>query len=128
MKLLLDTCTFLWLTLEVRGLSDTARKVLADSENEAFLSTASTWEMAIKYHASKLELRIPVSIFVPQQRAAHQLLSLPIDEEAALYAAELPKYRGDPFDRMLVAQAILNGMTLLTPDPLIRRYPVRTLW
>ncbi len=128
MKLLLDTCSFLWLTSNQSALSESAARLLSDTANEAYLSAASTWELAIKYHSKRLEIRMPVSEFVPHHRQAHGILSLPIDDEAALYAAQLPKFHNDPFDRMLIAQAILHGMALLTPDPLIRRYPVRTIW
>ena len=109
-------------------MSSRAREAFADPANEAFLSAASAWEIAVKHRLGKLPLPAIPHEFVPEQRAAHGIEALPVDEEAALHVAKLPDLHPDPFDRMLVAQAILGGLVLLTPDESIRRYPVRTLW
>jgi PIN domain nuclease of toxin-antitoxin system len=128
MRLLLDTCTFLWLVGGSDQLSPRAREAYSDPANDVFLSAASAWEVAVKYRMGRLPLPNPPEVFVPAQRAAHGIDMLPIDEEAALYVAKLPDQHRDPFDRMLVAQALAGGLTLLTPDEAIRQYPVRTLW
>lgn len=128
MTILLDTVTFLWLIDGSPRLSSTATKLVKDKSNIVYLSAASGWEIAIKAYRGKLELAQPAWQLVPSQRELHGVESLPMDEEAALHAAKLPDLHRDPFDRMLVSQAILNGLTLLTPDPLISCYPVRTLW
>ena len=104
------------------------REVFADPENEAFLSAASAWEIAVKNRLGRLPLPSKPAIFVPAQRVAHGIEGLALDEEAALHVAKLPEIHRDPFDRMLVAQAIVGGLVLLTPDDHIRDYPVRTLW
>jgi PIN domain nuclease of toxin-antitoxin system len=128
MKILLDTCTFLWIVSESPGLSKTAAAVFLDRNNERYLSAASAWEISIKHAAGRLPLPGRPDIFVPMVREASGIASLEIDEESALRAGKLPGLHSDPFDRMLVAQAIVHGMTILTPDPEIERYGVRVLW
>jgi len=127
-RLLLDTCTFLWFVGDAKELSARARDAFADPANEVFLSAASAWEIAVKHRLGKLPLPSSPDAFVPAQRAAHGIEPLPMDEEAALHVAKLPDLHHDPFDRMLVAQALVAGLVLLTPDDSIRQYPARTLW
>lgn len=128
MRLLLDTCTFLWIVGGDKALSARAREAFAAPENEVFLSAASAWEIAVKHRLGKLPLPAPPEEFVPAQRAAHGIEALPVDEEAALQVAKLPDLHRDPFDRVLIAQAIVGGLVLATPDDPIRQYPLRTLW
>lgn len=128
MKLLLDTCTFLWVLFEVARLSDDAREAFEDPANEVYLSVVSAWEVAVKHNLGKLPLPAAPDVLVPRQRDAHGILSLPLDERAALFLGRLPPIHRDPFDRMLTSQALTHGMTLVTPDPLIRQYAVSTLW
>jgi PIN domain nuclease of toxin-antitoxin system len=126
--LLLDTCTFLWIVGGAKELSARAREAFADPANEVLLSAASAWEIAVKYRLGKLPLPAAPAEFVPAQRAAHGIEPLAVEEESALHVAKLPDLHRDPFDRMLVAQALVGGLVLLTPDDTLRRYPVRTLW
>ena len=128
MRLLLDTCTFLWIVGGAKELSLRAREAFADPANEVLLSAACAWEIAVKHRLGKLPLPAPPEDFVPAQRAAHGIEPLPVDEEAALHVAKLPDLHRDPFDRLLVAQALVGGLVVLTPDEPIRQYPVRTLW
>lgn len=128
MRLLLDTCTFLWLVDDASALSQTARALIRDPGNEAFLSAVSAWEIAIKQGLDRLVLAEPALRYVPKYRAAHHLLELPLDEAAALQISRLPAIHKDPFDRMLVCQAIAHGLTLVTPDTQITQYPVLTAW
>ena len=100
----------------------------ASPENDVYLSAASAWEIAIKHAAGKLGLARAPDRFVSAERTAHGIAPLAIDEESALHVTRLPSLHRDPFDRMLVSQAIVHGMTILTPDPLIAQYPARTLW
>jgi PIN domain nuclease of toxin-antitoxin system len=125
---LLDTCTFLWVVAGDAALSTRAREAFVDPENEVFLSAASAWEIAVKHRLGKLPLPEAPAVFVPAQRAAHGIDPLLIEEEAALHVAKLPDLHRDPFDRMLVAQAMVGGLVMVTPDEAIRQYPVRTLW
>lgn len=128
MRLLLDTCTFLWLLLDAPRLSGRARELFQDPANEAYLSVVSGWEIAIKYAAGRLALPQAPEQFVPVWRHKHGIGSLPLSEEAALHAARLPRAHSDPFDRMLICQAIFHGLPILTPDPQIAQYPVRVVW
>jgi len=128
MKLLVDTCTFLWIALESPRLSKSATTAFLDQNNERYLSAASAWEIAIKHATGRLPLPERPDILVPRIREASGIESLDIDEESALHAGKLPGLHSDPFDRMLVAQAIVHGLTILTPDPEIERYGVRVLW
>jgi PIN domain nuclease of toxin-antitoxin system len=128
MKVLLDTCAFLWLIRDAPELSDAARALFQDPANEVFLSAASAWEMSIKHGLGRLPLPEDPARLVPRQRARHGILSLPIDEEATLTAHRLPSHHRDPFDRLLVSQALAGGMVILTPDRDIAAYPVRTAW
>lgn len=128
MKLLLDTCTFLWVTGKPDALSQQARSLFQDPENEVFLSAASAWEIAVKQTIGRLVLPEPGDRLIPRLRQRHGVDALPIDEESTLHLNRLPPLHRDPFDRILVCQAIVHGMTLVTPDDMIARYPARVLW
>ena len=126
MKLLLDTCALIWLLTGERPLPGHIR--LAIEERDVFLSAVSAWEIAIKYAKGTLRLSQPPERLVPAARERYGFQSLPIDEESALHVAKLPPLHADPFDRMLVSQAIVHGLTIVTPDPLVTQYPARTMW
>ena len=128
MRLLLDTCTFLWLVDDASELSVTARGLILDPGNDAYLSAVSAWEIAVKQGLGRLVLAEPALRYVPKYRAAHHLLELPLDEVAALQISRLPAIHKDPFDRMLVCQAIAHGLTIVTPDAQISQYPALTRW
>lgn len=119
MRILLDTVPFLWAVTDYD-----ARELFVDPENEVYLSSVSTWEIAVKHSRGKE----PPVRFVPAQRKQHSIDSLPLDEEATLHLSRLPVLHQDPFDRMLVCQAIVHQLVILTPDELINQYPVRTVW
>ena len=128
MRLLLDTCTFLWAVFSPELLSAKAKALFTDPGNEVFLSVVSSWEIAVKHSLGRLPLPEPPAQFVPRQREAHGIDSLPLDEEAALHVSRLPRLHSDPFDRMLASQSIVHGLILLSPDKQIARYPVRIFW
>ena len=128
MKFLLDTCTFLWIAGGGRALPPAVAAAYQSQDNEVYLSAASVLEIAIKYAQGRLPLPAPPQALVAGERQRRGLASLAVDEESALHVVKLPPLHGDPFDRLLVAQAIVHGMTILTPDPIITRYPARTLW
>jgi PIN domain nuclease of toxin-antitoxin system len=127
-KLLLDTCTFLWAIEGGGELSETARDALADPDNDVVLSAVSAWEIAVKHALGRLPLPEPPDRYVPAQRSARGIAALPLDEDAALQLVRLPPLHRDPFDRMLVCQALAGALTVVTPDAEIARYPVRILW
>jgi PIN domain nuclease of toxin-antitoxin system len=128
MRLLADTCTFLWMVSAPDRLSPRARGLLIDPSNEVFLSSVSGWEITVKYGLGHLPLRETPDRFVPAQREAHGVAALALDEESVLQVLRLPALHRDPFDRMLVCQAIVHGLAILTPDPLVLQYPARVIW
>lgn len=128
MRILLDTCTLIWLATEPNKVTPAARKLFEDPDNDVFLSVVSCWEIAVKQAAGKLELPQPASKLIPSYRERYGVSSLSLDEEAALYVPRLPNLHTDPFDRMLICQSIVHALAILTPDELIAQYPVRTLW
>lgn len=126
MKLLLDTCVLLWLITGERKLS--ARVSSSLPVAELWLSVASVWEIAVKFSKGSLRLPVPPDRLIPAARDRYRISALPIDEESALHVVKLPALHTDPFDRMLVSQAIIHGLTIVTPDPLVTQYPARTMW
>ncbi len=128
MKILLDTCAFLWIITNNRDLTNHARSLFGDPNNVAFLSSVSSWEISIKYSLGKLDLPDHPEKYIPMQRKQHGIESLPLDEDATLYLSKLPNLHKDPFDRILICQAIIKGAVILTPDHLITQYPIRTEW
>ncbi|TKB91622.1 MAG: type II toxin-antitoxin system VapC family toxin [Nitrospira sp.] len=128
MKCLLDTCTFLWIIAGSRELSSTAAKMFTDPTHEIYLSAVSVWEISVKHSLGKLPLPASLDRFLLAQREMHGISILPLEERAVFHLHKLPTLHRDPFDRMLVCQAIEHDCVLLTPDPLIVQYPVRTQW
>ena len=128
MKLLLDTATFLWATLKPKELSAHAKHLLLDLENERYLSAVSSLEIAIQYSLGKIVLPKDPEQFVPEHREKLAAQELCLDEGSALHVTRLPHLHNDPFDRVLICQAIFHGMVLLTPDTIISKYAVRTAW
>lgn len=127
MKLLLDTCTFLWLA-GGQSLSPAAGAVVRDPANDVYLSAVSTWEIVSKHRAGRLPLPEPPDRLIPTERRLRGVAALAFDEESALFASRLPPLHRDPFDRMLIAQAIASSLAIVTPDPAIAQYPVRVIW
>lgn len=128
MKLLLDTATFLWLVAEPERLPDEVREACVDPANDVYLSAVSAWEIAVKHAIGRLPLPEPAERFVPKERERHAIESLALDEDSTLQLPRLPALHRDPFDRMLICQAITHGLVLATPDAEIARYPVRMMW
>ena len=128
MSLLLDTCVFLWLTLTPEKLSQKATAVISDPMNKVFLSTVSAWEIAIKYGKGQLLLDDPPRIFVPKKCTEQNIEILPLDLPSALRTNDLPSIHYDPFDRILICQALTSDFTLVTSDSAIQKYAVKTIW
>jgi PIN domain nuclease of toxin-antitoxin system len=126
-KLLLDTHIWLWWMLEPKKLPAQARDLIADRKNHISFSAASIWEIAIKYRLGKLKLPMPPGTYVPARLAAQHFEVLPINAVHASEVALLPDYHQDPFDRLLVVQAQLEGMTLLTADQELKPYMVNKI-
>jgi PIN domain nuclease of toxin-antitoxin system len=123
---LLDTQVFLWLQTEPERLGDRLALV-EDRRTTLLLSAASSWEMAIKYTLGRLPLPEPPERYVPTRMRAIGAEALPIEHAHALAVASLPDLHRDPFDRLLVAQAAVAGVAILTADPAVAQYPAETL-
>ena len=128
MKLLLDTCAFLWLIKGSEELSSNAIAAFTDPKNEIYLSAVSAWEINVKYRLGKLLLPLSPDQFIPKERKRHLITPLDLSEQDTLHLCKLPTPHKDPFDRMLVCQSIEHSLTILTPDHLITQYPIRYLW
>jgi len=128
MRGLLDTHTFLWWITENSRLSTNIYSILSDGDNELYLSAASGWEIAIKAGLGRLQLPANPEKFIAEQVQINSIIVLPIQMSHALYVYSLPAHHNDPFDRMLIAQAKLEDLTILTADPLIAKYDVKIIW
>ena len=124
MKILLDTCDFLWLITGDASLPAKTRQEVQAPANEVFLSVVSVWELVIKHRLGKLPLPQSPDVYVPAQRERHRIQSLSLDESAVKRLVSLPTLHRDPFDRMLVCQALEQGLHLASSDPMVRQYPV----
>ena len=125
MRLLLDTHIFIWLAGESDALPPWARSLCEDTGNELWLSVASVWEMQIKHQLGKLPLSMPLAELVGSQGEANGVALLGIALRHVLALEALPPLHGDPFDRLLIAQARVEGLALLTADDMLLRYDVR---
>ena len=128
MRLLLDTCAFIWLSREPSQLSQVACDAIRDVENNVYLSDASIWEIVLKYHAGKLSLPVPPRQWVAEHAPFFHIESLPIQTEALFVSGELPPVHRDPFDRLIAAHAEISGMTVVSPDPAFAKLGVDVLW
>ena len=128
MRLLLDTHTFLWCLIDDPALSRPARDAIENTSNDVFVSAASFWEISMKYGLGRMPLPDAPDRYLPAQRAAAGFEFLAIGEPEAYFVCSLPPHHRDPFDRLLIAQANCYGLVMVTNDPLVQRYPVRTLW
>lgn len=128
MRLLLDTHTFLWATTDDPRLSTFARDMIEDADQEVLLSAASAFEIAIKAARGRLTLPEDPGAYIKTRVATFRLVPLAITVEHAIEAGALPPIHADPWDRLLVAQARLESIPLLTADSVLRRYDVETLW
>lgn len=124
MTVLLDTHVWLWLQVEPRRIGERLRKRLAAPGQELRLSVASMWEMAIKFRLGKLPMPEPPALFVPSRLARQGVVALDVRSDHALRAGDLPLHHGDPFDRLLIAQAQIEHLTLITADRKFERYEV----
>lgn len=127
MRLLLDTHIFLWYISGDTKLPATMRDSILDPDNEVYLSTASVWEAVVKYQLGKLPLPQPAAKYLSEQRKRHQIASLPLDEASVAQLETLPPLHRDPFDRMLICQALQHQLILVTIDAAIQSYPVNVL-
>ena len=128
MRLLLDTHTFLWWVQDAPALSVKAHAAITNPENECLLSLASCWEMAIKLSLGKLKLPTTIDRFIPEQLAINGFRQWPIEFKHVARVARLPFRHRDPFDRLLAAQALEDGIAIVSADQVFRRYGVKRIW
>lgn len=128
MRLLLDTHAFLWWVNDSPALSRRARTAIASERNECFLSHASCWEMAIKVANGKLTVPGETGRFIQEQLAVNRIRELPITLGHTVAAGALPFHHRDPFDRLLAAQALEEGLSMVSIDAIFRKYGVKRVW
>lgn len=128
MRLLLDTHSFLWFILDDAQLSSTARKLVADSANDIEISPASYWEIAIKIRLGKYVLPQPYRQFVETQIAVNHFDILPIEPKHTALLTTMPLHHKDPFDRLIVAQALAEETPIVGIDARFDAYGVKRLW
>jgi PIN domain nuclease of toxin-antitoxin system len=124
-NLLLDTHALLWFLVDDHHLKPAARQLMADPMNEVFVSAASAWEIAIKASLGKLTVPPDVATWLPAQLLTTRLTPLPISVFHAAAVERLPAHHADPFDRLLIVQAVAEHLTIVTRDPQFQRYEVR---
>ena len=128
MKALLDTHAFIWWANEPARLSPKALTLCQDRSHTILLSLVSVWEIQIKYQLGKLQLRLSLAELIEEQQRANQLEILPITLIHILGLTDLPTHHRDPFDRLLIAQAVSERLTLISHDPHIAQYHVHVIW
>lgn len=128
MKLLLDTHTFIWWVIEPTKISAQALGLLQDQSNDLFLSVISVWEMQIKLQIGKLKFNLPLAQLITEQQQTNQLSILPVTLEHVLALDSLPFHHKDPFDRLLITQANLEGAVLVSNDAIFSNYSVKSAW
>jgi len=127
MRLLLDTHVFLWFISGDKRLKQAVKDTIRNPDNEVYLSVVSLWEAITKNQIGKLPLPNPAETFLPEQREQHLISSLVLDEASISQLAKLPNVHRDPFDRMLICQAIEHALTIVTVDNIFHSYPVTVL-
>jgi PIN domain nuclease of toxin-antitoxin system len=128
LRALVDTHSFLWALLHDHRLTATAKQVLTAPENELSFSLVSLWEIAIKIKTGKLNAIGSSVSYIRDEMKAYGLKLLPIEYGHILQLENLPRFHGDPFDRLLIAQALHEGLPILTDDTKFREYGVQVIW
>jgi PIN domain nuclease of toxin-antitoxin system len=128
MRILLDTCAFLWLVTDDPQASELAKEIFLKEDNELLLSAVTGFEIAVKYSLGKLRLAEPPKEFITNRINANALTELPVSMTHALILQNLPLHHKDPFDRLLVAQAMVNQIPLLSADQQLSAYDIHRLW
>ena len=127
MKLLLDTQVFLWWFSDPEKISKSTLNTLESPDNELFFSAASAFEIAIKVRLRKLKLPETPSVYIQRRLSIGRINPLPIMIDHAIKVSELKNIHEDPFDRLLISQAVCEGMHLVTSDKMILKYPIKTI-
>ena len=128
MKYLLDSVVWLWSVGPSKTIGTAGLEILASREEEIYLSAASSWEIAIKTRLGKFQLPEPPGRYVPKRLIDQGIRSLPINQDHSLKVYDLPFHHSDPFDRIIIAQAIVEDMVVLTSDRVFEKYPIDVVW
>lgn len=128
MPYLLDTHTFLWFASDDVNLSKTAKNIIEDFENDIYLSSASVWELIIKIWLGKLKLKKDAGQFIAENIVQYGFIPLSINIPHAIEVSKLPEIHRDPFDRILIAQSVVENIGIITSDKFINKYDVKTIW
>jgi PIN domain nuclease of toxin-antitoxin system len=127
-RYLMDTHAWLWANLQPEWLSSTVSDLITHLDNEVIFSVISAWEIGIKYRLGKLQLPLAPIEYIPSRLSLNQVSVLPVKLEHVLRVSQLPVHHNDPFDRLLIATAQIEGLTVITVDEQIKRYDVETVW
>jgi PIN domain nuclease of toxin-antitoxin system len=128
MQLLLDTHTFIWFVDDDPSLSQKAKQLIEDAANTRWLSIANPWEMAIKYSIGKLTLNTPLAKYLDKNLPLHMVQLLPIQLTHLATVSTLPLHHRDPFDRLIISQAMVENLTVVSADADFDRYPIQRAW
>jgi PIN domain nuclease of toxin-antitoxin system len=128
MRVLLDTNSFLWFISGSDRLSIDAKNFIADMQNQLVLSAASLWEIAIKISLGKLDLLQPYGQLIPQQLEENDIAVLPLEIGHLNKVIDLPFHHRDPFDRLIIAQALAEGIPVVSSDAVFSQYAVKLIW
>lgn len=128
MRVLLDTHAFLWFVLGDEKLSSNARRSIEDPGNEKLVSPASSWEIAIKISLNKYTLSQPYEVFMQKGIAGNSFIILPIELQHTVALTTLPFHHRDPFDRLIIAQAMVESIPVISGDAAFAAYPVTCIW
>lgn len=128
MRLLLDTHIFIWFFTGNTKISNQVRVLIENEDNEKLLSTASVWEMTIKQSTGKLSFYLPFEVFIKQQISLNDFNLLTINLDHLAVVATLPLHHRDPFNRLLIAQSIVENIPILSVDSAFDTYPIDRLW
>jgi len=128
MRYLLDTMVWLWSVGPTEKIGNAGLEILRNGREEIYLSAASSWEIAIKAKLGKFQLPEAPGPYVRSRMAAQRVLALAVTQNHSLAVYDLPLHHNDPFDRLIIAQALDEGMVILTADRAFRKYPVEIVW
>jgi PIN domain nuclease of toxin-antitoxin system len=128
MRVLIDTHIFIWYVQNSQRLNSSVVNLINDGKNDILFSTASVWEMAIKQSTGKLNLGVPYASFIEEQMRLNNMELLPIKLEHLEVVTSLPFHHRDPFDRLLISQALVENIPILSIDVAFDDYPVQRLW
>ena len=128
MKILLDTCVFLWLASDAKELSDQAKMLFQDTDNSVYLSSVSVWEIVVKNKLGKLPLPDAPEQFINKQCEKHFIDNISLGKKAIFHLMELPDYHRDPFDRMLACQCAEENLAIISKDKVFNKYSIKRIW